>query len=83
MKYIRTSKSTQIYQDKLAAEGFHFCASKDPKQYVFDQTIAALTAYKKIHRNFDIKYTFRVPENDANYPENTWGIVLGSCELSD
>jgi hypothetical protein len=48
------------------------------KRVTFDVIYSAVEAYKDVHGNLLVPYTFVVPQGDVRFPVDTWGMKLGS-----
>ncbi len=71
---IRCKDTWSEHREKLGALGVNFEVKSQPG---FEVILSALQSYKQIHGHLKVPRKFIVPENDANYPENTWGMKLG------
>ena len=36
-----------------------------------------MVAYKELHGNLYVPFNFVVPDNEPNYPQDSWGVKLG------
>jgi Fe2+ transport system protein FeoA len=72
---IRCDKVYVKYKERLTALGFVYEPVVDVQ---FAKIYSALEAYKAIHGDLLVPRRFVVPQGDANYPSETWGMKLGS-----
>ncbi|OQS00164.1 hypothetical protein THRCLA_06175 [Thraustotheca clavata] len=49
----------------------------DVNAYKWQMKIDALSVYKKLYGDTNVPYTFVCPENDPNWPKDTWNTPLG------
>jgi hypothetical protein len=47
------------------------------RQTTFNRFFNALQVYKSIHHNLQIPVHYKIPQNDTNYPSESWGMYLG------
>jgi hypothetical protein len=76
LQFIRSKGYYFEHRDRLEALGVNF----DVKNYDvrgFDVIYSALEAYKAVHGNLLVHQKFVVPQDDVNYPPETWGMKLG------
>jgi Fe2+ transport system protein FeoA len=62
---------------KLEELGVNFEVEKIQHYDFLTHIYPALEAYKAVHGNLLVPYSFVVSEGDANYPADTWGMNLG------
>jgi hypothetical protein len=77
LSQIRVDGAYSEHRDRLEALGVNF----EVKVYDvrgFDVIYSALEAYKSVHGNLLVPKRFVVPQDDVNYPPETWGMRLGS-----
>ncbi len=74
LKNIRYRDAWSEHRERLEALG----VSYEVKSLLgFEVIFSALQSYKALHGDVKVPQKFIVPENDQNYPENTWGMKLG------
>jgi hypothetical protein len=76
---IRHGREYVQFKERLTALGFYEHSSADVK---FAKIYSALKAYKTINGSLLVPQRFIVPEGDAHYPVDTWGMKLGSAVSS-
>jgi hypothetical protein len=77
LQFIRSEGYYFGHKDRLEALGVNFDAKKIDVRG-FDVIYSALEAYKTVHGNLLVPARFVVPQDDVNYPPETWGMKLGS-----
>jgi virulence-associated protein VapD len=76
VKDIRSGKS---YVDKRAdLESIGFDYSSQSRSHGYDKIKTALLTYQVLNDDMLVPSVFVVPTNDITWPEETWGIPLGS-----
>jgi hypothetical protein len=76
LKSIRVGGVYFEHRDRLEALGVDFEVKKINIRG-FDVIYSALEAYKSVHGNVLVPRKFVVPQDDVNYPPETWGMKLG------
>jgi Fe2+ transport system protein FeoA len=71
---IRNQGTYSDHRAKLEELGFVYESASDVQ---FDGIFSAFKAYKAIHGNLLVPQKFVVPEGDARFPVETWGMKLG------
>jgi hypothetical protein len=72
---IRKGSQFSEYKEELIALGFDF--SRQRMNIGWVATKLALETYMSIHGNLQVPQKYEVPHNSLDWPEATWGIVLG------
>jgi hypothetical protein len=75
---VRNSGCFSEHRVKLEELGVNFEVEKVQQWDFLAQIFPALEAYKSVHGDLLVPKSFVVPQDDANYPSDTWGINLGS-----
>jgi hypothetical protein len=70
---IRYKENFENYKDELNALGFEW----KPKERHWECVYLALRTYKLIFGHLNIPISFIVPDDDSQWPSETWGISLG------
>jgi hypothetical protein len=70
------TRNSQKYrkEDLIKLKSWGLNPTMIPKIDVF---CSALEAYKKVHGTLEIPRKFKIPLDDTNYPQETWGLPLG------
>ena len=76
LDHIRNDDDHKEIHDKLTALGVDI--GPQNAGHDFERTFVSLTAFRKVHKHVKVPRNFVVPENDSNYPENTWNVNLGT-----
>jgi hypothetical protein len=76
LHHIRVNGVYSEHRDRLEALGVNFDVNRYDGRG-FDVIYSALDAYKAVHGNLLVPQKFVVPQDDVNYPPETWGIKLG------
>jgi hypothetical protein len=76
LQCIRVRGDYSEHRDRLKALGVNFEVKKIDVRG-FDVIYSALEAYKAVHCDLLVPQKFVVPQDDANYPPETWGMKLG------
>jgi hypothetical protein len=76
LQSIRSEGCYLEHRDRLEALGVNFDVKKVDVNR-FGVIYSALDAYKSVHGNLLVPAKFVVPQDDVNYPPETWGMKLG------
>jgi hypothetical protein len=76
LQSIRVDGAYSEHRDRLEALGVKFDVKKVDVRG-FDVIYSALEAFKAVHGNLLVPARFVVPQDDVNYPPETWGMKLG------
>jgi virulence-associated protein VapD len=77
---IRNQNSYADYKEELAAMGFNF--NSQLKYHGWNNVKTTLNTYKQLHGNLLVTIAYLVPQGDKAWPEELWGIKLGSTVAS-
>ena len=70
----------EAYEDKLRKLGFDFEARIDKRG--FEKFFLALKNWKRINGTTEVPWDYSIPHHDDAWPEETWGLNLGSRRRS-
>ncbi len=83
--FVRRQGKWKEHREKLEELGVSYERNRTHaygNQGNFELFFAALCAFKQIHGHVKVTTTFSVPTDDYRYPEEVWGLKLGS-KVSD